>query len=248
MQEAFLFVIIAYVNICEYCITVQKHVCISASNFSYNMFFEALFIFELFLLYLLSYNVSILLSRFLPIHLLALLFLPGTLLHEIAHWLAAVLLFVSVGNISLIPKLEKGGLKLGSVSIEKTDPARRFLIGSAPVFLGVSIIIVGIYFALNNDLLNNYWSIPILSYIIFVIGNTMFSSKKDMEGALKFSLVILLLGSISYLLGLRIQITMIIDFLSQPFVVDIFQKGSTYLLFPIIIDASFILILRIFHR
>lgn len=221
------------------------------------MLFEGLFVFELFLLYFLSHNVIVLFSRLLyrltrskklTVNLLALLFLPGTILHEIAHWLTAVLLFVPVGDISIMPKLTNGGVILGSVSMSKTDPLRRLFIGTAPVFAGVGIIVGGLYFVSKNNLLNNYWSILLLALVVFEIGNTMFSSKKDMEGAIELLLVALLLGGICYLMGLRIQIAALVAFLSQPLVTAVFQKGSIYLLLPIIVDAIFISVLRIFHR
>ena len=37
------------------------------------------------------------------------LFLPGTLLHEISHWLTAKLLGVKTGKFSLWPKPKRGG-------------------------------------------------------------------------------------------------------------------------------------------
>lgn len=221
------------------------------------MIFEGLFVFELFLLYFLSHNVTALFSRFLyrltqnknlTINTLAFLFLPGTILHEIAHWLIAIVLLVPVGDISLLPKLTNTGVILGSVGVGKTDPLRRILIGMAPVFVGVGIITGAIYFAIENNLLNNYWSVILLAYIVFEIGNTMFSSKKDMEGVIELILFVLIIAGICYLLGIRIQTEIIIDFISQPFIVSVFQKGSIYLLLPIIVDSIFILVLRIFHR
>ena len=221
------------------------------------MFFEGLFVFELFLLYFLSHNVTMLFSRFfyrltrsknLTVNLLALLFLPGTILHEMAHMLTAMVFFVPVGDISILPKLTSGGVILGSVSMGKTDPLRRLIIGTAPVFFGIGIIVGALYFISKNNLLNNYWSILLLAYAVFEIGNTMFSSKKDMEGAIELLIVVILMGGIFYLMGLRIQIETIIAFLSQPLITAVFQKGSIYLLFPIIVDAVFISVLKIFHR
>lgn len=209
------------------------------------------------MLYFLSHNVTMRFSNILfrltrnknlTINLLALLFLPGTILHEMAHWLTAVLLFVPVGDMSILPKLTSGGVILGSVSMGKTDPLRRLLIGTAPVFFGVGIIVGALYFVSKNNLLNNYWSILLLALAVFQIGNTMFSSKKDMEGAIELLLVVIVLGGIAYLMGFRIQIATIIAFLSQPSVIAVFQKGSIYLLLPIIVDAVFISVLRIFHR
>lgn len=221
------------------------------------MFFEGLFVFELFLLYFLSHNVTMLFSRFfyrltrnkkLTINLLALLFLPGTILHEIAHWLTAAVLFVPVGDMSILPKLTSEGVILGSVSMGKTDPLRRLLIGTAPVFFGIGIIVGALYFTSKYNLLNNNWIILLLAWVVFEIGNTMFSSKKDMEGTIELLLVVIFLGGVCYLLGLRIQISAIMAFLSQPFVTVVFQKGSVYLLLPIIVDAIFISVLKIFRK
>ena len=80
-------------------------------------------------------------------YLFAILFLPGTFIHEISHFLAALFLLVPVGKLELIPRFkeEGGGVDLGSVAIAKTDPVRRFLIGIAPVVFGLSIIFILLY-------------------------------------------------------------------------------------------------------
>lgn len=221
------------------------------------MIFEGLFVLELFLLYLLSHNVSIHFSGFfyhltrnkkLTVNFLAFLFLPGTILHELAHWLYATLLFVPAGNIKLRPKIAGNGVVMGSVAVAKTDPFRRLLIGTAPVFIGISILVGSIYFASRYNLLDNYWGIALLAFTVFEIGNTMFSSKKDMEGTIGLLIIIILLSGILYLLGIRAQPELIVDFLSKPFIVSIFLKGSLYLLFPIIIDVIFISVLRILRK
>jgi hypothetical protein len=222
------------------------------------MFFIGLFILELFILYLLSRNIYVLFfqllhhatrSKKITIHLLAFLFLPGTLLHEAAHWLAAKILFVSTGSMTLIPKMdEKGSLRLGSVMIAKTDIIRRFIIGAAPVILGVSIILAMLYFAFKKNIFNDYLVIVLLGYLVFEVGNTMFSSKKDMEGALSLILAVLVTGVIFYFLGLFLGLSVetsgIIELLSSPILVDIFRKGSLYLLIPMVIDLLFIIILK----
>ena len=221
------------------------------------MLFIGLFILELFILYLLSRRVYMLFFKLfyritrnknITIHLLAFLFLPGTFLHEVAHWLAAVMLFVPVGSMTLIPKMgEKGSLRLGSVSIAKTDIIRRLIIGSAPVILGVGIILATFYFVLKRNIFNDYLMIFLLGYLVFEIGNTMFSSKKDMEGALSLVLTVLVAGVVFYFLGFRVGISGVIEFLSNPMVVDIFRKGTMYLFIPLFIDLFFILVLKMVH-
>ncbi|HKC14929.1 MAG TPA: hypothetical protein VKC89_03160, partial [Patescibacteria group bacterium] len=106
-----------------------------------------------------------------------------------------------VGDIEFMPQRREGELKLGSVSIGQTDPVRRFLIGVAPIIGGLGIIF-GIFQFVGLD--STTLSIKfLLFYILFTIGNTMFSSKKDLEGALTLLLVILVILIAIFVMGLR---------------------------------------------
>ncbi len=182
------------------------------------------------------------------VYAFAFLFLPGTFLHEFAHYLTAMILFVPAGDISLSPKLTHDSLKLGSVTIGKTDPFRRLLIGTAPVFIGLSVILASLYYSSHEGLLKNPWIILLLGYIVFEVGNTMFSSEKDMEGALELLAAMIFLGIICYILGLRIPWSFAQGYLSQSTITTIMQKGIMYLVFPIVVDLVFVLFLKVFNR
>jgi hypothetical protein len=163
----------------------------------------------------------------------------------------ANLLFVQTGSMTLIPKMdEKGNLRLGSVMVAQSDIIRRLIIGAAPVILGVSIIITSLYFAFQKNIFDNYLIIFLLGCLVFQIGNTMFSSKKDMEGALGLILTVIVAGIVFYFLGLQlhVDISRVRELLSNPMVTNIFLKGSLYLLIPILIDLLFILILKPIYR
>lgn len=156
------------------------------------MFFFSIFLVELFLLFLLSRRVTIELSRLfynitsskkLSIILLAIIFSPGTLIHELSHLLASKILLVPTGRLALLPKIEGDSVKLGSLEIVKKDPLRLFLIGIAPFIAGTTLLLSVIALSIEYDLQQNIQLLAILVYIIFVIGNTMFSSKKDLEDA-----------------------------------------------------------------
>jgi hypothetical protein len=219
--------------------------------------FLVIFFIQLILLFLLSRRIHIHISQFIfqitrskkiTVYLIWLLFLPGTLLHELAHWLTAKLLFVQTGSISLIPKLSDESLKLGSVRIEKTDLLRRNLIGMAPVFWGLGILLFVLYIAAERELFKNYWMIIFIAYISFEIGNTMFSSRKDMEGAVPLLALLILLGIIAYFLNFRIPYDNIEHIFSHSYVSNLFQKASLYLLFPIIFDILIILLLKLLRK
>ncbi len=74
--------------------------------------------------------------------LYALLLLPGTLVHEGSHWLAARLLGVPVSRPSLRPRLQGSRVVLGHVITAPTDPLRQSAIGAAPLVVGVTLVVL----------------------------------------------------------------------------------------------------------
>lgn len=145
-------------------------------------------------------------SHRVSIYLLSLIVLPGTIVHEMAHLLTAGGMLVRVGEISLFPEINEKGVKLGHVEIEKTDFIRRAIIGFAPVFFGAGILVGGIWFANTNFFSQGiypWWLVLSLFYLSVVIGNTMFSSKKDLEGTVGFLVLIISILGAMYFLGLN---------------------------------------------
>ncbi|MBN1220358.1 MAG: hypothetical protein JXM69_15635 [Anaerolineae bacterium] len=128
------------------------------------------------------------------------LFLPGTFLHELSHWLTAKLLRVKTGRFSLWPKQRRGQLQMGAVQVEVADPFRHSLIGLAPLIFGsMAILIIGLGRLELADLGQALSSgdlevmgqalVKILStpdvwlwlYLIFAISNAMLPSASDRE-------------------------------------------------------------------
>ena len=165
--------------------------------------------------------------------LFALLFLPGTFVHEMSHFLFALFLLVPVGQIELMPEFQENGIKMGSVPIGKTDLVRRSLIGVAPIILGLAIILGSIFFIYQHLMLNSILALVIIGYLSFEVGNTMFSSKKDLEGIIPFLVILALFTVVLYLLGVRINL----EINSQ-----IFKLADLFLLVPIAIDCLVLLL------
>lgn len=208
------------------------------------MIFLFLFIFELFVLFFLSQLLTKSLSSFfyritksqaLTINLLSFLFLPGVIIHELSHMLSAAILMVPVGEIEFMPKVSDNGVKLGSVEIGRTDPIRRAIIGFAPVLAGTALIISLIYFIYSLDGLLLFWKFAIILYIVFEIGNTMFSSRKDLEGTIELLLVFLIIFISLYLLGVRIPENFI-NFIFSEANIELIKKGNLFLIIPILAD------------
>lgn len=73
--------------------------------------------------------------------LFSILFLPGVLLHEFSHFIAAKILRVPTGKFSVIPAdLGDGRLMLGFVEVDLSDPLRESLIGAAPLLAGSGFV------------------------------------------------------------------------------------------------------------
>ena len=111
----------------------------------------------------------------------SLLFLPGTVLHELSHWIVAEILQVRTGEITILPDFEGKGesQRLGSVATARSDPFRGFLIGVAPFITGLgSLIVLGRMLELGWGIYPA-WQIALLIYGIMVISNSMMISKED---------------------------------------------------------------------
>ncbi len=221
------------------------------------MLFFTLFFIELFLLFLLSRNLSRNLSHFFysisksknfTIITLSILFLPGTIIHEFSHAIAARLLGVHVGTMEFMPQIEGEHVKLGSVQVAHTDPIRRFFIGTAPFLFGTAIMMGLLFYFVQNRLYDNYLFAILVGYGIFEVGNTMFSSRKDMEGALKLFGILIFVIIVLYFLGVRLPSFNPNSFLSQPLIHQVFQRGSLFLLIPLAIDAVIIILLRPIYK
>lgn len=200
------------------------------------MIYLFFFLLEVSVLYRLSQIVSYRFYKSLPFILYVILFLPGTFIHELSHLLMAKILFVPVGKFNLKPTKMDKEIVLGSVSIAKVDLLRRLVIGSAPMIFGLLIVVSTVYFSISSGLLKDWKITFLISYVVFVIGNTMFSSKKDLEGAWKVGLASALIFIFFYVVGIRVYINtgnqVIISFTQVLKLVDI------YLLVPILINFS----------
>lgn len=142
--------------------------------------------------------------------LYALFILPGTIVHEVAHWLMALLTGVRASLPRVLPgKVDaQGRMVLGYVQIERTDPLRHSLIGVAPLLAGSALIawIASNIFTLPVPTLTQSGmsgletllaSLPsifqvadvwLFLYLLFAIANGMLPSPRDRESWLPVGL------------------------------------------------------------
>ncbi len=208
---------------------------------------------ELFLLFILSTTLSKTLSQTfyilfrsekITIYLLALLFFPGVVIHEVSHWLMAQILFVPTGKVEFMPQLRGSELKLGSVAVAKSDPFRRALIGFAPFLVGMVIILTLLFLYPVLPMIPESIKPFLVGYLVFEIGNTMFPSRKDLEGTVELVLASGVVGVIGYFLGVRIPDDWLSFFFSAN-VIQIAEKAVVFIGIPLLINVSVIFFLRV---
>jgi len=146
--------------------------------------------------------------------LLALVMFPGTVVHEVCHYVAATFLFVKVSKISFLPRKED--FSLGHTQIAKSlDPFRDALIGVAPLIGGsailVAIVALGFHFPMPTYFLGasqlvtelstlkthidlNSTSDLVVLWLLFSIGNSIFPSGPDRKAWLLVGILIIALG------------------------------------------------------
>ena len=199
----------------------------------YLLIFILEFIFLFFLSKLLIRSISTIFLKVarrenLAIKLFHLFLLPGVIVHELAHLIVAESILVRTGGLSFTPEPDEDKIVMGSVGIEETDPIRRAIIGFAPVFVGILIISFFVfYFFSDNSPLGFPWNYALVFFAVFQIGNTMFSSSKDLEGSAFLLIVIVTVFAVCYFLGVRIPDSIISYFSSQEFT-GIVKKGIGY--------------------
>ncbi len=131
------------------------------------------------------------------VRLLFYLLLPGILLHEASHYIAARLLFVKTNGVKIgVSQTRSKQISLGSVNINHTDPVRESLIGIAPFVVGIGAIwlIAGIGFDLwpgRGLNLGKFiastmeyardWTTWLGVYLIFAVSTAMIPSESDRE-------------------------------------------------------------------
>jgi hypothetical protein len=126
------------------------------------------------------------------------IFLPGTLVHELSHWAVARLLGVSTGRITIWPQAKGSGtVWLGTILVGRADPIRSSLIGLAPLIVGSGLsILLGTHLQLNQlgaALSHGQWKLAWASlvqaialpdfwlwlYLLFSVANRMLPSPAD---------------------------------------------------------------------
>ena len=193
----------------------------------------------------------------------ALPLLPGIILHELSHALAARLLGAQVGRISIRPERQGDRIRLGFVPVEKTGVVRDSLIGLAPLLVGsgVTLLIGYLIFGIDavggailagdwHDLFTGLWAMLgapdlwIWAYVIFAVSNTMLPSRTDRRAWTPVLLFLLLVALLTLLAGMG---GAIVQGLSGPLTIALRWLTAMCVL-TLLMDLPFVLFIAAMER
>jgi hypothetical protein len=156
------------------------------------------------------------------IGLYSILLFPGVFIHELSHFLMALILRVPIKKFSLMPKtMSNGQLRLGFVETQQTNLFKDALIGLAPFIVGlvlvaqISLLKLNMTGVVNHLLMGNasllFEALSKVSggndfgiwfYLAFAIGSTMIPSASDRQSWNQIIIVLILILTILAIAGL----------------------------------------------
>ncbi len=164
--------------------------------------------------------------------LISIIFLPGTLIHEAAHFLTAIILLLKVRSMSIFPRFADNYIQLGRVEYEKRDAIRGLLVGLAPLLIGVLILGWLSIFPLNL----------LTGYMIFIVSSTMFSSRQDLQDLLVLIPLAVIIAGIFYIFNIKLDIIVNSGLIGR--LMSISGRINIYLLITLAIHTILIIFLK----
>jgi hypothetical protein len=147
-----------------------------------------------------------------------LLVLPGVVLHELSHVVAALLLGVRVRRVNLFQFRQLNDPRQGEVVIDRVDHLRMSLIGAAPLLGGIAALAllvqwlalppIAFDWALFGQLRSyaSDWISAIGLYLVVAIANTMFPSEADRKAWWAVGAGVAIIVALLLLFGVRLDV------------------------------------------
>lgn len=141
-------------------------------------------------------------DRLNPLFLIGILYLPGTFLHELSHFLMAKILGLRVFGFSLMPTIKRGFIEFGSVTVSKSSSIKLFLVAIAPLLAGLIFVPLSyLAFSTSDSLVIKSISL----YFLLSFLNMSIPSKKDIAVGIKGGLILFIVVIIGLTLFLLLK-------------------------------------------
>ena len=144
------------------------------------------------------------------------IFLPGTLIHEVSHFLMAAATGTHTGKVDIFPEFidkepepgEQTSVKLGSVQVAKMNPIQGFLVGMAPFITGSLLLVWLSTLLVPSFQTEEYFKFGLLAYLFFAVANSFFPSKEDLKHTIPFLVLVVLVILAAWYLGISVDISL----------------------------------------
>jgi hypothetical protein len=141
-------------------------------------------------------------------------FLPGTIVHELSHFLTAALFGARTGKIEIFPEYLEEELEgnssrvvLGSVQTQKLNPVQGFFVGTAPFITGLPLLIWLASLLVDSYQAKNTGILLLEGYFFFTIANSFFPSWSDIKQAVPFVIISLFFGLVAWYFGFQLLLS-----------------------------------------
>jgi hypothetical protein len=138
-------------------------------------------------------------------------------------------------------------IKMGGLEHVQTNFFFDLIIGAGPFIFGNIILFSLLFLFTSHNPVGFNWLTLLVVLVVFEIGNTMFSSKKDMEGSFKFLLILILIAGLAWILGFRISVEQLDQSIPSS-LVSIIKQASLFLSVPIILDLFIVGIVYVLNN
>lgn len=150
-------------------------------------------------------------SRRFLIILWSLIFLPGTIIHELSHFFVAILVGARTGKIEIFPEFldiddQDGGVALGSVQTQKLNILQGVLVGLAPFLVGLGLLVWLGSLILESYYLSNFSILLLQSYLFFTISNSFFPSRSDLVHVIPAAITVTIITALAWLVGVQFSL------------------------------------------
>lgn len=143
------------------------------------------------------------------------IFLPGTVIHELSHFFFAILTGARTGKIEILPEYledewegESNGksVALGYVQTQKLNPIQGFFVGTSPFIIGLILLIWLASLLQISYISGQTFNLCLQGYLFFTIANSFFPSWSDIRQTLPLVIIMLVSGLFVWILGIQIFI------------------------------------------
>jgi hypothetical protein len=173
----------------------------------------------------------------------SLIFLPGTVIHELSHFFLAIITGARTGKIGILPEYleddwaDEAGDKsvaLGYVQTQKLNPLQGFFVGISPFITGLIILIWLGSLIQSGYLAGNIPLVFLEGYLFFTVANSFFPSWSDIKQTLPLVVIFLVVLIVFWIMGIHLLFT------PGPQIISLANTVTTTVLISTFVNATLV--------